>query len=498
MASKVVISKFARRLGRSTDVVLERLELLGYADYKSGNQRIPLSVARELRELFEEEEAMLGGAGGKPTAPREALEGTTGPPGVERDGGGAGAHPIEGSEFFHQAMRAAGVKPLPREEPPAPRKKKRRKKKRVLRGGTDPLEPKAVPKPSSPADGGPPPSLPHEPPAHPAGGEVRAEASAVSPLRKAGAPKAAEPSRPPSFSDGDTHSDGGTDSVKFAGNQAKQEQRARRQLARQQEARQQERIESLQAQVHDLQQELQRVVAEREEAQEALERTRSTGLQPPSPEGFEGLFACFHERGVRGVDELASALRHLLREHLLDNHLSLLHVEQPGRFRAVLRDRLCLSCHQEGCEPPPGVVALRVPPSRCELCTGQGGTKVLRRFSDACLLLGITQVLFVGGAPRCLKWIRDGVDERLRVRTHAVSGNGVQVRLGDDLPWCQVVVAWTGSAGLAPSPEALPEGRALRVVTDAPTIGRALWEVAGQVDTFDPLQVPAPPGEGSP
>jgi hypothetical protein len=125
------------------------------------------------------------------------------------------------------------------------------------------------------------------------------------------------------------------------------------------------------------------------------------------------LLDLLHARGLRGPDESRAALAALLDGHALTSVLPLLSVEHPARLRFAFEERLVLSCGLDGCVPPEGCAVTRVHAERCDLCWGESLPRIARRFSDACLLAGITKILLVGGPGVLHRSIREGLDRRI-------------------------------------------------------------------------------------
>jgi hypothetical protein len=148
--------------------------------------------------------------------------------------------------------------------------------------------------------------------------------------------------------------------------------------------------------------------------------------------------AVLEERGLRGDDELAAALRALLDARRHVELLDALELQSPDALSDLVWARLLLV--EEPAEAPPGVVAVRVPAERSEAARGPNRV-AMQRFSTACLVRGKRRVVFVGGSPAYRRVLKEGLDPRLEVKF--VEGD----RRGNipDVPDADYVFVWASS-----------------------------------------------------
>jgi hypothetical protein len=158
----------------------------------------------------------------------------------------------------------------------------------------------------------------------------------------------------------------------------------------------------------------------------------------PEPTETATLGACFERRGLLGEDEIASALRALLDGHRAAELLRI-RVAEPDRLEELLWERILLLGEDE--PPPPGVVAVRVPPERSEGRQSSANRAAMSRFSTACLVHNVKCIVIVGGSPAYHRTLRDGLDPRLDVRL--IPGN----RRGrvPPVPTADIVILWAST-----------------------------------------------------
>ncbi|MES2641789.1 MAG: hypothetical protein V4850_20010 [Myxococcota bacterium] len=166
-----------------------------------------------------------------------------------------------------------------------------------------------------------------------------------------------------------------------------------------------------------------------------LQRDAGAVVEPPET---ATLGACFERRGLLGEDEIASALRALLDGHRAAELLRI-RVAEPDRLEELLWERILLLGEDE--PPPPGVVAVRVPPERSEGRQSSANRAAMSRFSTACLVHNIKCIVIVGGSPAYHRTLRDGLDPRLDVRL--IPGN----RRGrvPPVPTADIVILWAST-----------------------------------------------------
>ena len=236
------------------------------------------------------------------------------------------------------------------------------------------------------------------------------------------------------------------------------------------------------------------LLAEKDKTEKALaglQRRMDARDELRSSGAHSGLVEEFAARGVRGLDEVSLALRGLLRQHAFDGILPLLDITRPEKFAAVLEERLCLVCGRDGCEPPSGSTAVRVPAERCELCAGETAARVFRIFNSACLLSGVTRVLLVGGAPQFQRWIKEGVDRRIALRLIPGSGPLGGERVASDARWAQVIVLWALRAMERRTMEAFSAAPAPVIRIHQWAAGACLLEAAEGIEALDVSLFPA-------
>ncbi len=79
---------------------------------------------------------------------------------------------------------------------------------------------------------------------------------------------------------------------------------------------------------------------------------------------------------------------------------------EPQPLAQLLNDRLALVCLADVCQPPGDVLALHVPPERCELCGGSDLRAAYRAFAQATVAGRLPSVTFVGGSPAYRETLR--------------------------------------------------------------------------------------------
>jgi hypothetical protein len=195
------------------------------------------------------------------------------------------------------------------------------------------------------------------------------------------------------------------------------------------------RLKSLETQLDARSGELQELRAEvqilRKERDILMEQLSAGGARSSRP----GLQVILESRGLIGEDERSAAVRALIQVRRWEELARTLAPTDPELARLVLDRNLALTCLRGDCEVPPGMAHTQVPPSRCEVCGGDGLKRNLRRLSDALLLHGLRRLALVGGSSGYRRMIREGVDPRIQV----VSGSGPHAV---DLSDVQLLLSW--------------------------------------------------------
>lgn len=370
MPPTTTLGQLARKLAVPVEDVNAALKRLGAPATGSPHQVVPLDLAVRVREAL----AMQGGLPGAaevqparvPTSPRQA--------------------PSEESDLFGRAMAVAGVERMEGRDRSLPGAGKARAKKEKVptRAAPVPMAPSGPA--TAPVGRTPPRAVP------PPGDTVGA-------------------GRPPAVadaSDGTAHKDEmGTHrsplSVELARVVAERDA-----LQRALGIGEQVRV--------DLERRLLEVSRERERLQESS--AGGIGVAPggvPGPQ-FHPISVALAGAGFAGGDEASRGVRAWFDASPADDLLNLLHLPVGFDLLESMESRVSRVCGRAGCEAIPGTSALLVPAGRCELCGGATAGRLLRRFSDACLLNGFTRVLVAGVPARYERWVRDGVDRRLQVR----------------------------------------------------------------------------------
>jgi hypothetical protein len=451
MARQIRIDALAEQCGVAPREILRVLIELGEFRYTRFNQQLNDDLAQQVRATL---------------SPAEPAERRSTPE-------------PEVGDLFARAMNAAGVQPLGgRDGKPSAKKRAKPGKKPRSRAASTPApepappaapapepappaapapEPQAVPAPEPPVAPAPEPPVAPELPA-----ALQAEPPALSEAEPTASPAELAPTEP----------EGPRDPASLEALQAE--------LTAMRDER-----EALLREQRLLRSELAEAGVRCDELQEL-----ATQLSSSSGEGLpgQGLMDLMRGRGLVGVDEVGFTLRALLSAHLLDSSLPLLRSLDGGRLERLLRDRLCLCCGAEGCGSPAGVELVRVPARRCELCGGRDLPRAHDRFSDACLLSGITRVLLVGGQRWQHHWIEAGLHRRLELRCWA-AGPGLDASsLAADLRWAQIALRW--KSGPTPAWDATVETAAARLELEAGSAGELMGRAVEAIEGLDPADLP--------
>ncbi len=424
MARQIRIDALAEECAVAPREVLKALIELGHFRYTRFNQQVHEDLAQQVRDRL--------GPAPSPHQPE------------------AGRAPEV--DLFARAMQAAGVERLDGRRGAAKAKGRARAKPKP--------KPRAKPVARS-VDA--PPQEPPEPPVEPQG---RSEAVAAAPAGPEELPSSVpEPQAQPEAE------------VPSGGD------RARIEALEIQLVQAREQRERLLEELRALALERDRLTLERDEAEATVKRlAASEGAQG------DGLLPLMQRRGLRGLDEAGLALRALLAAHLLDGSLATLRAPDGLRLTRVLNDRLGLCCGRELCGTPEGVELVRVPPQRCELCGGEERPRIHHRFSDACLLVGITRVLVLGGHRWQHRWIEEATDRRLQLRLRSGARLAPEAALRDDLDWAQLVLLWDDGA-LQPALVEATAGRP-RVEVAGSLAGFVMAQAVERIEALEPTELP--------
>ena len=166
---------------------------------------------------------------------------------------------------------------------------------------------------------------------------------------------------------------------------------------------------------------------------------------PPVVTPLVGLTDLLTDRGLRGDDEHAAAVRALAdsrRLNELSRHLSAV---DPAPVAELLSSRLVLHCGREDCPVPVGVSVVRVSLSRCEVCDGSDTRRSIRRFGESLLLRGVKRLTLVGGSPPYHRILKEHLDAR--VELHLIPGDArhTQAQAQSEQRWAQLILVWGGS-----------------------------------------------------
>ena len=209
-----------------------------------------------------------------------------------------------------------------------------------------------------------------------------------------------------------------------------------------------EQAQAAEARIESLDEELVVVRSERDgidsRRRDIEERLKGAEAALAEASTFTGLEAVLRRRGLARSSEDAVALKGLvdLRGAELVQALELGPVEALAR---LLEERVALVCSRDSCHPDGAVVAVRVPPGRCEMCGGSDIRAAFERFAEAAERCGIDALVVVGGSPAYRRQLRALVDQaRAPIRVDLVSGTTRRPRhkVEADLRRAQVVVIW--------------------------------------------------------
>jgi hypothetical protein len=166
---------------------------------------------------------------------------------------------------------------------------------------------------------------------------------------------------------------------------------------------------------------------------------------PPVAAPMVGLTELLTDRGLRGDDEQAAAVRALAdarRLSELSRHLS---AADPAPVAELLSNRLVLHCGREDCPVPVGVSVVRVSLARCEVCDGSDTRRSIRRFGESLLLRGVKRLTLVGGSPPYHRILKEHLDPR--VELHLIPGDArhTQAQAQSEHRWAQLILVWGGT-----------------------------------------------------
>jgi hypothetical protein len=181
--------------------------------------------------------------------------------------------------------------------------------------------------------------------------------------------------------------------------------------------------------------------ARRRDMEERLKQAEAALVEASASTTLEGVL---RQRGLARADEDMAALAGLveLRSAELVQAVELGSTDDLVR---LLEERIALVCSRDTCRPDGDVVAVRVPPGRCEMCGGSDIRAAFERFAEAADRCGITAIVLVGGSPAYRRQLRALVDRaRASLRVDLVSGTTRRPRhkVDADLRRAQLVVIW--------------------------------------------------------
>lgn len=193
--------------------------------------------------------------------------------------------------------------------------------------------------------------------------------------------------------------------------------------------------ETLRRKNEGLQAQLDAMTAERDGIRARLDGI--TDRPGPTP-----LLRLIEQRGLKGADEVAAALRALLDARRDRDLLPRLLVEDIPFVRTFLHENLFL--HAEGDDVPPNVVPFRVPADRSESEPPSAIATAARRFNSACLIRNRKNIVIVGGSPAYHRQLRSSVDERIQLRLISGTHKGRASDLSADLR-ADLVFVWAST-----------------------------------------------------
>jgi hypothetical protein len=170
-------------------------------------------------------------------------------------------------------------------------------------------------------------------------------------------------------------------------------------------------------------------------------------------EGTTTLGDALAARGLRGKDEMAAALRALLEARRAQELLDVVAAGTAEEVGSRIAGRVVLL--SEGEAVPPGMVAVRVPLQRSESPEAPAVRAAASRLATACLLHGVTEVVFVGGMVAHQRVVRAAIDPRVHVR---FVGAATPVRSGVRVEWPAVAGGGTIVAAIEAAARAV-EGK---------------------------------------
>lgn len=449
MAGQIRIEGLARDLGKTNDDLFRALERLGIKNYHSSHQQIPEALARRVSAFFKISPAPPAPAvSAAPVAPPPAPIPITNAPALQAP---------EPEHLFFETMAAQGVKPL-RSAP---------KSRRVKPGRAPSLAPSAAPVSSTLAPILEPASVPLPP------------APFTDPV-----PVVLDPGPALALSEPALPDEPSAESLE---------------------------LDRLRQELTSLRVEFQASLARSEEIEERLRESLAARLElgalvqalgerlddrpaasPVASEARVALPDLLYQRGLRGLDESCRVLRSLLESHDLDPLLPLLEVVGPARLSWVLDERLVLCCGLQGCRVPEGAIGLAVSPSRCDLCSDQSFESSAHRFSDACLLSGLTRILLVGGPSMLHRSLRELVDRRVQILFIPGSRPPPSERLALDLLRVQVALGWSRGGDPVKLQAALAQERVPVVLIQERSAGALLESATREILAMDVLTFAVP------
>lgn len=278
----------------------------------------------------------------------------------------------------------------------------------------------AAPSPAASRPAGAPPAPPPRAAVPPPPGPVAAPPRAPAAVRPSGPPPAPEASPALLRARDELHAAQAAASALAARVDALQSERDS--LRSERDSLQSER-DSLRSELDSLRSERDALHAERATL-DAERRSLQRRLDAAPAEGPTLTFgAALRARGLLGGAEVSRALAALDQRALLPALLAQVVASDPVALARALDDALVLVCDNCAAGASTRVAAVGVPAARCEVCDGSDAGRAARRFLDACLMLGITRVLLVGGSPKSHAHLRSFFARESRVAVRLQPGD---------------------------------------------------------------------------
>lgn len=226
------------------------------------------------------------------------------------------------------------------------------------------------------------------------------------------------------------------------------EAEARLQLAEAHARASEEQVEAAQVRIEASEEQLRLARAERDgidaRRRDGAVRLKEVEAALAEASAFTPLEATLRRRGLARPGEDAAALAGLVELRAAEL-VGALELGPTDALKRLLEERLALVCSRESCRPDGDVVAVRVPPGRCEMCGGSDIRAAFERFAEAAERCGLKAIVVVGGSPVYRRQLRALVDQsRAPLRVDLVSGTTRRPRhkVEADMRRAQLVVIW--------------------------------------------------------